>query len=150
MPERCSYECVCCLKHPLTPTPPPPFSQQVLGDADHPLLVMVRECLSNVVDRRPTAAAILSRIGQLNQTAEDDLMAMDKLHMIEQLQRVQGECEELQVSICHYMYKCTLSTPTNSRHVGGHLLLCCCACSPTLAQLSRGIFMLCWPCTLCV
>ena len=73
----------------------------MLGDADHHLLVMVRECLSNVVDRRPTAVAILSRIGQLNQAVEDDLMAMDKLHMIEQLQRVQGECEELQVRTCH-------------------------------------------------
>lgn len=74
---------------------------QILG-GNHPLLDIVRECLSNVVDRRPTAVAILERIKELNTGGEreDDLMAMDMLHMMEQLQRVQEECELLQVSQC--------------------------------------------------
>lgn len=61
------------------------------------MLGIVRECLSNVVDRRPTAVAMLERINQLGGETEDAPMAMDKLHMIEQLQRVQAEYEELQV-----------------------------------------------------
>lgn len=72
-------------------------SPQMLGDRDHPLLEIVRECLSNVVDRRPTAAAILERINQLGGEGDDDLMENDKLQMIDELQRLQTECEELQV-----------------------------------------------------
>ena len=64
---------------------------------DHALLEIIRECLSNVADRRPTAAAILERINQLGEATEDDLVERDKLHMIEELQRLQSECEELQV-----------------------------------------------------
>lgn len=84
-------------------------SPQILGDVDHPLLGIVRECLSNVVDRRPTAVAILERINEVGEETEDDLMAMDKLHMIEQLQRVQTECEELQVcyKTCTKCMRCT-------------------------------------------
>lgn len=86
-----------------------PLDPQILGDVDHPLLDIVRECLSNVVDRRPTAVAILERVNELGEETEDDLMATDKLHMIEQLQRVQAECEELQVcyKTCTVCTRCT-------------------------------------------
>ena len=70
---------------------------QVLGDTDHPLLSIVRECLSNVADRRPTAVTILERVSQLQAEAEDDVMERDKLQMIVELQRLSTECEELQV-----------------------------------------------------
>ena len=70
---------------------------QVLGDTDHPLLAIVRECLSNVADRRPTAVTILERVSQLQAEAEDDVMERDKLQMIVELQRLSTECEELQV-----------------------------------------------------
>ena len=71
----------------------------MLGDADHPLLAIVRECLSNVADRRPTAVAILERVRQLRAEAEDDLVERDKLQMIVELQRLTTECEELQVRV---------------------------------------------------
>ena len=75
---------------------------QVLGDEEHPLLTVVRECLSNVVDRRPTAAAILERVSELGGgEAEEDLMERDKLQMIVELQRLQAEFEGLQVSTSH-------------------------------------------------
>ena len=76
----------------------------MLGDIDHPLLTIVRECLSNVVDRRPTAAAILERVNQLGGEAEDELVEKDKLQMIEELQRLQTECEELQVCPHYTMF----------------------------------------------
>lgn len=76
----------------------PSLFPQILGDVDHPLLVIIRECLSNVVDHRPTAVTILERINlQLGGEVEDDLVEKDKLQMIEELQRLQTECEELQV-----------------------------------------------------
>lgn len=77
---------------------------QLLGDIDHPLLTIVRECLSNIVDRRPTAAAILERINSLGGETEDDLVERDKLQMIEELQRLQTECEELQVCPQHTLH----------------------------------------------
>ena len=73
---------------------------QVLGDTEHPLLAIVRECLSNVADRRPTAEDILQRVSQLQAEAEDDMMERDKLQMIVELQRLTTECEELQVTPC--------------------------------------------------
>ena len=57
----------------------------------------MRECLSNVADRRPTAVAILERVSQLRSEAEDDMVERDKLQMIVELQRLTAECEELQV-----------------------------------------------------
>ena len=57
----------------------------------------MRECLSNAMDRRPTAVAILVRVGWLQAGVEDDLMERDKLQMIVELQRLTAECEELQV-----------------------------------------------------
>ena len=98
----------------------PSLLPQILGDVDHPLLVIMRECLSNVVDRRPTAVAILERINlQLSGEVEDDLVEKDKLQMIEELQRLQTECEELQVRgrvshvVCatHDMYVCMYLFP---------------------------------------
>jgi serine/threonine protein kinase len=71
-------------------------AEQVLGDVDHPLLAIVRQCLSNVADRRPTALGILERVSQLRAEVEDDYMERDKLQMIVDLQRLTTECEELQ------------------------------------------------------
>ena len=71
---------------------------QVLGNVDHPLLAIVRQCLSNVAERRPTALGILERVSQLRAEVEDDLMERDKLQMIIELQRLAIECEELQVN----------------------------------------------------
>ena len=68
-----------------------------MGDTEHPLLAIVRECLSNVADRRPTAVDILERVGQLQTEAEDDLVERDKLQMIVELQRLTAEFEKLQV-----------------------------------------------------
>ena len=82
----------------------------MLGDVDHPLLVIMRECLSNVVDRRPTAAAILERINlQILGEVKDDLVEKDKLQMIEELQRLQAEFEELQVRGDMYYVLCVHS-----------------------------------------
>lgn len=77
--------------HPLLPL-------QVLGDHDHPLLILIRECLDNIPLRRPNTRDILQRVGEMSREGGDDLMAMDKLHMIEELQRVQLAYEEQQVS----------------------------------------------------
>lgn len=70
---------------------------QVLETADHPLLGIMRECLSNVADHRPTAETILERVSQLRAEADDDLVERDKLQIIVELQRLTTECEELQV-----------------------------------------------------
>ena len=77
---------------------------QVLGDVDHPLLAIVRQCLSNVADRRPTALGILERVSQLRAEVEDDYMERDKLQMIVDLQRLTTECEELQVGDLPVIY----------------------------------------------
>ena len=70
----------------------------MLGDVDHPLLAIVRQCLSNAAERRPTALGILERVSQLRAEVEDDFMERGKLQMIVELQRLAIECEELQVN----------------------------------------------------
>ena len=70
----------------------------MLGDHNHPLLILIRECLNNIPLRRPDTRDILQRVSVMSMEGGDDLMAMDKLHMIEELQRVQLAYEEQQVS----------------------------------------------------
>ena len=99
----------------------------MLGDVDHPLLAIVRQCLSNAAERRPTALGILERVSQLRAEAEDDCMEKDKLQMIVDQQRLTTECEELQVGDLPVMW-CCYSCLHNMQHQCINLCVLCHAC----------------------
>ena len=70
----------------------------MLGNHDHILLVLIRECLSHLPARRPNADDIVKRVEELRKVDKKDLMAMDKMRLIEELQKLRSDFEELQVS----------------------------------------------------
>lgn len=70
----------------------------MLNDHDHTLVVLIRECLNNRPACRPDARNIIKRVERLRKEHKDDLMAMEKLQLIKELQKVQSDLGELQVS----------------------------------------------------
>ena len=91
--------CILSLKPPFLPFPTSyALCPQVLGNHDHTLLVLIIECLSNRPARRPNADDIVKRIEELRKVDKKDLMTMDKMRLIEELQKLRSDFEELQVS----------------------------------------------------
>ena len=75
-----------------------PPSPQILGDRDHFLIVLVRECLNNLPACRPNIASILKGLEELSREAEDDEMDKNKLQLMMELQRMSEELQKLESS----------------------------------------------------
>lgn len=72
---------------------------QKLGDHNHTLLALIKECLSNKPTCRPDTKEVLRRLKEFRIEAEGDEMHMDRLHLIERLQMVQSDLVELEVKL---------------------------------------------------
>lgn len=70
----------------------------MLGNHDHSLLVLIRDCLHNHPAHRPDAGNIKKKMEELRKECQGDPITMDKLHLIKKLKEVQSDFDELQVN----------------------------------------------------
>jgi len=82
-----------------------------MGDHDHALIVLIRECLNNLPACRPIVANILKRLDELSEVAEDDQMGKDKIHLMTELQRVSEELQNVQSRFEELQVWLAMSTP---------------------------------------
>ena len=77
--------------------------QALGGGGRHPLLVLIEECLDNITSLRPDAVSVLGRLNHLEEV-QDDLMGRDRLHLIEELQRLRADYERMQVRLWSFKH----------------------------------------------
>ena len=78
----------------------------LVGGCEHPLFVMVRECLSNAPERRPTTSHLLSTLEGMRTETEGGLLQLDiaRVKTVRTLKAKDKRIEVLQVgSVCGLM-----------------------------------------------
>ena len=88
-----------------------------MGDHDHALIVLIRECLNNLPACRPIVANILRRLEELSEVAEDDKMGKDKIHLMTELQRVSEELQNVQSRFEELQVCLAMNIPYPTSHV---------------------------------
>ena len=91
-----------------------------MGGREHPLFGVVRECLANNPERRPTTSDLLSSLEEVGTETEGGLLQLDiaRVKTARSLRAKERRIQELQVrrnykKRCMYVFRgCTVTTPT--------------------------------------
>ena len=73
------------------------LEKSLAGGREHPLFGLVRECLANTPERRPTTAELLSSLEEVGREMDGGLLQLD-IARVKTLRAKEKKIEALQVS----------------------------------------------------
>ncbi len=104
------------------------LERSLAGGREHPLFGLVRECLANTPDRRPTTAELLSSLEEVGREMDGELLQLDiaRVKTARTLRAKEKRIETLQVSpvqsselVCTRTAWCTLFSERGGREGQG-------------------------------